>query len=180
MSRIGKLPITLPEGVTLTQTDQTVTVTGPKGELSLALLPAIKVEVDSGMVSVKRRSDGARAIHGLTRQLLANMVKGVSEGFEKRLELKGIGYRATTEGENKLILSVGYSHPVTIEAPDHVVFRVEKNVVVVSGLDKQVVGEIAAKIRRVRPPEPYKGKGIMYAGELIRRKAGKAAKTTVG
>ena len=178
MSRIGKLPITMPSGVAIKQDSDTITVTGPKGELMTPMLPNTTVTADGDQITVTRKSDEAndRAIHGLVRQLIANMVTGVSTGFEKRLEMKGVGYRASTEGDKKLVLSVGYSHPVPIMAPDDVSFKVEKNVITISGIDKQVVGEIAAKIRRVRPPEPYKGKGIMYQGERIRRKAGKAAK----
>ncbi len=178
MSRIGKLPITIPDGVTVNQNDQVLTVAGPKGELSLRLMPQAKLAVADGTITVTRKDDSkeSRSAHGLVRQLVANMVTGVSTGFEKRLEMKGVGYRAAAEGDTKLNISVGFSHPVIITAPTGVTFRVEKNVMVISGIDKQVVGEIAAQIRRIRPPEPYKGKGIMYQGEHIRRKAGKAAK----
>jgi large subunit ribosomal protein L6 len=178
MSRIGKLPITIPTGVSVEQVNNTFTVKGPKGELSAHFLPVTTVTITDGIATVTRKDDSieARAAHGLTRQLLANMITGVSEGFEKRLEMKGVGYRAAAEGDKKLVLSVGFSHPVPIDAPDHVTFKVEKNIIVISGIDKQVVGQIAAVIRDVRPPEPYKGKGIMYLGEKIRRKAGKAAK----
>ncbi len=179
MSRIGTLPITIPDGVTVTQQENALTVKGPKGELSAAFLPTVTVSIADNVVTVERKDDSiaARSAHGLTRQLIANMITGVSAGFEKRLEMKGVGYRAAAEGEKKLNLSVGFSHPVLIDAPEGVTFKVEKNVIVISGSDKQVVGEIAAQIRRVRPPEPYKGKGIMYLGEKIRRKAGKAAKS---
>lgn len=178
MSRIGKLPITIPAGVTVTQDGNSFVVKGAKGELSAKFLPVVTVTVDGDTATVTRADNSiqARSAHGLTRQLLANMIIGVSEGFEKRLEMKGVGYRAATEGDKKLILSVGFSHPVPIDAPEGVVFKVEKNIIVISGYDKQAVGEVAAKIRSVRPPEPYKGKGIMYLGEKIRRKAGKAAK----
>lgn len=178
MSRVGKLAITVPAGVTVVQTGQTVTVTGPKGELSTHVLSVVSVAIGEGAVEVTRKNDSkeARSAHGLTRQLIANMVTGVTEGFEKRLEMKGVGYRAAAEGDKKLTLSVGFSHPVVMNAPENVTFKVEKNVIVISGIDKQVVGQIAAEIRKVRPPEPYKGKGIMYLGERIRRKAGKAAK----
>lgn len=179
MSRIGKLPITIPQGVSVNHSASTISAVGPKGELSLNLSPLVELAItaDTIMVSRKSNSPPVRSAHGLTRQLIANLIKGVSDGFEKRLELKGIGYRATTEGDKTLVLTVGYSHPVKIEAPADTIFKVEKNTITVSGIDKQVVGEIAAQIRRVRPPEPYKGKGIMYKGEMIRRKAGKAAKT---
>lgn len=178
MSRVGKLVITIPSGVTVAQNGNIVTVTGPKGELSTHILPVALVEITEDAVNVTRKNDSkeARAAHGLTRQLIANMVKGVTDGFEKRLEMKGVGYRAAAEGDKKLTLSVGFSHPVVMDAPENISFKVEKNVITVSGMDKQVVGEVAAQIRKVRPPEPYKGKGIMYLGERIRRKAGKAAK----
>lgn len=178
MSRIGKLAITVPDGVTITISDNQVAVDGPKGQLSTHVLPVVKVDLTDGVVSVTRKNDSkpARSAHGLTRQLIANMVTGVTEGFVKRLEMKGVGYRAAAEGEQKLNLSVGFSHPVIINAPEGISFKVEKNVIVITGIDKQKVGQIAAEIRQVRPPEPYKGKGIMYQGERIRRKAGKAAK----
>jgi large subunit ribosomal protein L6 len=178
MSRIGKLPITIPSGVTIEQQGQHVAVKGPKGELTATFLPNVTITLADNTATVTRIDDSlaARSAHGLTRQLLANMITGVSDGFEKRLEMKGVGYRASTEGDKKLILNVGYSHPVPVEAPEHVTYKVEKNIIVISGIDKQVVGEIAARIRSVRLPEPYKGKGIMYLGELVRRKAGKAAK----
>lgn len=179
MSRIGKLPITIPSGVTVTIQDRNVTVKGPKGELAITHLPFVSLIQEEGLIHVERKDDSlpAKATHGLTRQLIANMVQGVSQGFSRRLELKGVGYRAATEGDTKLVLTVGFSHPVRIDAPQGVTFKVEKNVIVIEGIDKQVVGEIAAQIRQVRPPEPYKGKGIMYLGERIRRKAGKAAKS---
>ncbi len=178
MSRIGKLLITIPSGVTVAQQNRVMTVAGPKGQLELHLPELVEVTVDGETMSVARTNDSkeARSRHGLTRQLVANMVKGVAEGFDKRLELKGVGYRAATEGETTLNLSLGFSHPVKIAAPAGISFKVEKNVVIISGIDKQAVGEIAAQIRRIRPPEPYKGKGIMYQGERVRRKAGKAAK----
>lgn len=178
MSRIGKLPITIPTGVTVEMNGQVATVKGPKGELTAAFLPLVSIELTDGIATVSRQDDSikARAAHGLTRQLLSNMIIGVSQGFEKRLEMKGVGYRAATEGDKKIILSVGFSHPVPLQAPEGVTFKVEKNIIVITGIDKQSVGQIAAKIREVRPPEPYKGKGIMYLGEKVRRKAGKAAK----
>jgi large subunit ribosomal protein L6 len=178
MSRIGKLLITIPDGVTVTQEGLRVDVKGPKGQLSAQSLPVVEVAINDGTVQVTRKNDSinARSAHGLVRQLIANMVTGVSTGFEKRLEMKGVGYRAAAEGDKKLTLSVGFSHPVIFNAPEGIAFRVEKNVIVISGIDKQLVGQIAAQIREVRPPEPYKGKGIMYQGEHVRRKAGKAAK----
>lgn len=180
MSRIGKLAIPIPAGVTISQADRRLTATGPKGELSTHILPLVQVTVADGLATVSRKNDSkaARSVHGLTRQLVANLVTGVTDGFERRLEMKGVGYRAATAGDTKLVLSVGFSHPVEIAAPAHVAFKVEKNVIIITGIDKQVVGEIAAQIRKVRPPEPYKGKGIMYQGERIRRKAGKAAKSS--
>lgn len=178
MSRIGKLPIAIPAGVTVTLEGNTVNVTGPKGSASTVILPMVDVAIADNTVTVTRKNDEikARSAHGLIRQLISNTIKGVSEGFEKRLEMKGVGYRAATEGDKKIVLSVGFSHPVPIAAPGDVTFKVEKNIIVINGSDKQVVGEIAAQIRKVRPPEPYKGKGIMYLGEKVRRKAGKAAK----
>jgi len=157
---------------------QRVTVRGPKGELSWEVDPAIEVRVEDGRVVVRRSGDQPRlrALHGLTRAIINNMVIGVSQGFEKRLELVGVGYRAQMQGR-KLVLSVGYSHPVEIEPPPDVEIQVEGTTqIVVRGIDKQKVGQVAADIRAVRPPEPYKGKGILYAGEVIRRKAGKGAR----
>lgn len=181
MSRIGKLPISLPKGVTINvRTGNEVEVKGPKGTLTQTFSPDMTFSQDDGMVRVERPTDTNhhRAIHGLTRSLLNNMVQGVSEGFEKRLEILGVGYRAEMKGST-LVLHVGYSHPVEIEPPtQYVTFAVENRgrLLIINGIDKQVVGEIAAKIRKVRPPEPYKGKGIRYLGEHVRRKAGKAGK----
>jgi large subunit ribosomal protein L6 len=179
MSRIGKRPIPIPDKVTVTIEGQSVSVKGPKGQLSRVLVPEVTAEQDgSDTLHVKRRNESrvARQRHGLSRTLVANMVEGVSQGFQKRLEIQGVGYRAQVQGKN-LILSVGYSHPVTIEPPEGIQIAVENNTnVVVSGIDKEIVGNIAASIRAVRPPEPYKGKGIRYAGEFVRRKVGKAGK----
>ncbi len=180
MSRIGKLPIPVPQGVTVNIKKNLVTVKGPKGELSKDLPPEINLKQEDGQIVATRNSDHRihRAKHGLTRALLNNMVVGVNEGFKRELQIEGVGYRAVLEGSN-LILNVGYSHPVVIEPPQNTSFEVlDKGGrrIIVSGIDKEVVGEIAARIRRVRPPEPYKGKGIRYAGEHIRRKAGKAGK----
>lgn len=178
MSRIGKLPIPIPDKVNVTIKGQTVTVKGPKGELSRELTPEVAVEQADNVISVTRRDESrmARQRHGLSRTLVANMVEGVSQGFEKKLQIQGVGYRAQVQGRN-LILNVGYSNPITIEPPEGVQVAVESNTnVTVSGINKEVVGNTAARIRAVRPPEPYKGKGIRYADEYIRRKVGKAGK----
>jgi large subunit ribosomal protein L6 len=178
MSRIGKRPIPLPQKVTVVFEGQQIAVKGPKGELSRLLPEGVSFELDGETLLVKRRDESrtARERHGLSRTLVANMVEGVAQGFQRRLEIQGVGYRAQVQGRN-LILNVGYSHPVQIEAPEGIQFAVENNTnVVVSGIDKEVVGNTSAKIRAVRPPEPYKGKGIRYAGEMVRRKAGKTGK----
>jgi large subunit ribosomal protein L6 len=178
MSRIGKRPIPIPKNVTVTITAQNVAVKGPKGELARSLPAEVEVLQEGDQIQVNRRSDSrvARQRHGLSRTLVANMVEGVSQGFQRRLEIQGVGYRAQVQGRN-LVLSVGYSHPVQIEPPEGVQLAVENNTnVIVSGINKEIVGNIAARIRAVRPPEPYKGKGIRYAGEVVRRKAGKAGK----
>jgi large subunit ribosomal protein L6 len=177
MSRIGKRPIQIPEGVTLDVGEGVVTVKGPKGELSQDVSPAMRVHHDNGTVTVERPTERGehRALHGLTRSLIANMVEGVTNGFEKRLEIQGVGYRARLQGSS-LELTVGYSHPVSVQPPDGIEFEVpQPTQVVVRGIDKQLVGEVAARIRKQRPPEPYKGKGIRYAGEYVRRKVGKRA-----
>ena len=177
MSRIGRRPIQIPEGVTLDVGDGVVTVKGPKGELSQDVSAAMRVDQDNGTVTVERPTDRGehRALHGLTRSLIANMVEGVTNGFEKRLEIQGVGYRAQLKGRS-LEMSLGYSHLVTLEAPEGIEFEVpQPTQVIVKGSSKQAVGEIAAQIRKVRPPEPYKGKGIRYVDEHIRRKVGKAA-----
>ncbi len=183
MSRIGRKPITVPQGVTVTVADgNLVTVKGPKGTLSQQLPQDISIQQNDGTINVVRPSDEKehRALHGLTRSLLNNMVVGVSTGFQKVLEINGVGYRAQKTGKN-LTMSLGFSHPVIVEAPDGIDLNVgERNTVIVSGSDKQLVGEVAANIRNLRPPEPYKGKGIKYAEETIRRKAGKAGKTGKG
>jgi large subunit ribosomal protein L6 len=177
MSRIGRKPITVPDGVDIDVGSGLVKVKGPRGELSQAVSREMAIEQENGTVTVARPTDRGehRALHGLTRSLIANMVEGVTDGFEKRLEIQGVGYRARLQGK-ALELSVGYSHPVSITAPDGIEFEVpQPTQIVVRGIDKQLVGEIAARIRRVRPPEPYKGKGIRYAGEQVRRKVGKRA-----
>ena len=177
MSRIGKKPIPIPSGVTVTIEPEVVRVAGPKGDLSERKARAIDVREEDGSILVARPTDRAehRALHGLTRTLIANMVEGVTNGFEKRLEIQGVGYRATLQGSD-LELQVGYSHPVRIKPREGVSFEVPvPTQVIVRGIDKQVVGQTAAEIRKVRPPEPYKGKGIRYEGEYVRRKVGKRA-----
>jgi large subunit ribosomal protein L6 len=191
MSRIGRKPIAIPDGVTVEIKPGLVLVKGPKGELTQDVSPEMKIaqgegsaadgtdggEGVRGTLTVERPTDRGehRALHGLTRSLIANMVQGVTEGFEKRLEIQGVGYRARLQGK-ALELNVGYSHPVSVTAPEGIEFEVPTPTqVVVRGIDKQLVGEIAARIRRARPPEPYKGKGVRYAGEHVRRKVGKRA-----
>ena len=194
MSRVGKKPIEIPEGVEVKINGQKVLIKGPRGELSLEVRPEIKVETKDYyppatlpakgraprkiFVTPKIETKKTRAFWGLTRTLLQNIIKGVSCGYEKKLEIEGVGYRANLEGQD-LVLNIGFSHPVKIKAPAGIKFVVEKNTITVFGIDKGRVGEVAAKIRRVRPPEPYKGKGIKYAGEQIRRKVGKKAVTAV-
>ncbi len=178
MSRIGRRPIALPAKVEIQIDGQHIAVKGPKGQLSRSLPPLITVRQDAQMLTVGRINDSrpARQLHGLCRTLVANMVDGVSKGFERRLELVGVGYRASIQG-SKLVLNVGYSHPVEIPFPPGIQMAVEgNNIIVVSGMDKELVGNTAARIRAVRPPEPYKGKGIRYLGEQVRRKAGKSGK----
>lgn len=178
MSRIGKKPIEIPSGVTVTFNGNTVTVKGPKGELTRAFHPDMQINVEDNVINVTRPTDNKehRALHGTTRSLLGNMVEGVSKGFERGLELIGVGYRAQKSG-NKLVLNVGYSHPVEIVPETGVEIDVPSNTkIVVKGIDKERVGALAANIRGVRPPEPYKGKGIRYEGEFVRRKEGKTAK----
>jgi large subunit ribosomal protein L6 len=177
VSRIGKLPITIPDGVDVQIGDGIVHVKGPKGELSQAVSRDLTFEREDSTLVVKRPTDRGehRALHGLTRSLVFNMVQGVTEGFEKRLEIQGVGYRAQQRG-NALELALGYSHPVRVEAPAGIEFEVpQPTQIVVRGIDKQAVGEIAAQIRKLRPPEPYKGKGVRYAGEYVARKVGKRA-----
>ncbi len=179
MSRIGKKPIEIPEGVDIKIDKQLITVKGPKGELSREFRPEIRVKIEAGkvFVSVKRQTKQSKAFWGLTRALLANMVKGVVDGYEKKLEIHGLGYKAKME-EEELVLSVGFTHFVKIKSPKGIKILVEKNIITVSGIDKELVGLIASKIRKVKPAEPYKGKGIRYQGEQIRRKAGKKVVTT--
>ncbi|HEX6262637.1 MAG TPA: 50S ribosomal protein L6 [Actinomycetota bacterium] len=182
MSRIGKEPIEIPDGVTVTLEGSRVSVEGPKGSLHQDVDPDMRVTVEDGRVTVERPSDVRehRALHGLTRSLIYNMVHGVTEGYQKVLEIQGVGYRATLQG-NALEVQVGYSHPVRVEPPEGIEFEVPaQNRIVVRGIDKQLVGQVAADIRDIRKPEPYKGKGIRYEGEYVRKKAGKAAKAGLG
>jgi large subunit ribosomal protein L6 len=177
MSRIGKQPIPVPSGVDVTIEPELVRVKGPKGQLEQRISRDMKVEQDNGNLQVSRPTDRGehRALHGLTRSLIFNMVHGVTEGYEKRLQIQGVGYRAALRGRD-IELLVGYSHPVQIPAPEGIEFEVPlPTQIVVRGIDKQAVGEIAARIRKVRPPEPYKGKGIRYEGEYVARKVGKRA-----
>lgn len=178
MSRIGKQPIAIPQGVDVSLSAGTLTVTGPKGTLTREIHPDVDVAVNDGEIVVTRRDDERehRALHGLFRSLIANMVIGVTEGYTRRLEIVGVGYRAAARGSNGLTLQMGYSHPVEVDAPEGITFEVPSPTrIAVSGADKQLVGQVAANIRAVRRPEPYKGKGIRYAGEQVTRKSGKAA-----
>jgi large subunit ribosomal protein L6 len=178
MSRIGKLPLAVPEKVNVAVEDSRVVVKGPKGELAQHILPAVAVKLQDGQVIVTRKNDErtARAAHGLTRTLVANMLHGVTKGFRKSLEIQGVGYRVAKSGEN-LTFTLGYSKPVPYKAPKGISFVVEGTTRLhVDGIDKQLVGQVAAEIRELRPPEPYKGKGIRYEGEYVRKKLGKAAK----
>ncbi len=178
MSRIGRLPITVPSGVTVAIDGQDVSVTGPKGSLSLTVAEPIKISDDDGTLTVTRPDDarGNRSLHGLTRTLVNNMIIGVTEGYSKKMEISGTGYRVVPKGAD-LEFSLGYSHPVLVPAPEGISFQVEgPTKFTVSGIDKQKVGEVAANIRKIRKLDPYKGKGVRYADEVIRRKAGKAGK----
>ena len=180
MSRIGKLPITVPSGVDVTIDGQTVTVKGPKGELTHTVAEPIRVaRDDDGMLAVTRPDDlrKSKELHGLSRTLVSNMVTGVTNGYEKKLEIVGGGYRVQAKSPTTLEFALGYSHPITVNAPDGITFTVETPTrFSVQGIDKQSVGEVAANIRKLRKPEPYKGKGVRYAGEQVRRKVGKAGK----
>ncbi len=178
MSRIGRQPVEIPSGVEVTIDGTQVSVMGPKGSLTQAVHPEMGLVMEDGTLRVERPSDGRmhRSLHGLTRTLIANMVDGVTKGYEKRLEIVGVGYRAILRDAD-LEVAAGYSHPVLFRAPDGIAFEVPQPTrIVVRGIDKQLVGETAAKIRKIRKPEPYKGKGIRYEGEHVRKKAGKAAK----
>lgn len=180
MSRIGKKIITLPEKVSVESRDGLVMVKGPKGELSFRLPQELKISNEGAGVSVEvwdKSADRNNALWGTARSIIDSMIKGVVDGYEKKLELEGVGFKAQVQGD-KLILNIGFSHPVEIKAPPGIVFKVEKNTILVSGVDKFLVGEVAAAVRRLKKPEPYKGKGVRYLGEIIRRKAGKKATTT--
>jgi large subunit ribosomal protein L6 len=189
MSRIGRKPIPIPEGVTVTLEDQTVVVKGPKGELRQPIHPQMIVKIENGQVIVERPNDHRqfRALHGLYRSLIANMVEGVTKGFEKVLEVRGMGYRVEQKSPTQIVLNVGYSHPVIFDAPEGITLEVQPQTaspqndylcarIIVRGIDKALVGNVAAKIRAIRPPDAYKGKGIRYADEIVRLKPGKAAK----
>jgi len=179
MSRIGNKPIELPAGVTLTMDKNTVKVKGPKGELEYTIRPEVSVKVDGNIVTVEQviESRNTSAFMGLTRALINNMVQGVNTGYEKKLELVGVGYRAKQDNPTKMTMTLGFSHPVVIETPKGVTLEVTDNVnILIKGIDKQLVGLVASKIRKLRKPEPYKGKGIKYEGEVIRRKQGKSGK----
>lgn len=182
MSRIGNMPIQIPDGVTVEKTGHKLVVKGPKGELAMEINTAASVEIKDAQILVSRKNDKkeTNALHGLTRALINNMVSGVSLGWSKNLELVGVGFRVQSDDKN-LTLSVGFSHPVLIAAPDGISFEVKENTkITVSGVNKELVGQVAAKIRAIKPPDPYKGKGIRYEGEYVRRKAGKAGKVGVG
>jgi large subunit ribosomal protein L6 len=179
MSRIGRSPIPVPSGVTVTLADDSVTVAGPQGTLARQLPPGITITQDGDVLVVVRPDDERqhRALHGLTRSLVANMVTGVTQGFTKELEIVGVGYRANAKGPSALELALGFSHSVPVTAPDGITFEVPTPTrIIVKGIDKEQVGQVAANIRKIRKPEPYKGKGVRYAGERVLRKAGKAAK----
>ena len=179
MSRIGRLPVVLPKGVEVKIDGSMVLVKGPKGEMQQSFPPSMQISINEGVLEVARATDGRtdRSLHGMTRALINNMVVGVSTGFERILEVNGVGYRAEIQGKN-LVLHVGYSHPVVVEPPQGISFETDMKTrqIKILGYDKQMVGQVAADIRKVRPPEPYKGKGIKYLEETIRRKAGKAGK----
>lgn len=181
MSRIGKKPIVIPSGVSVAKENGVMVVKGPKGELKRNLVPEIDFDIGEKEITAKiiLKTKRSSALWGLYRALLAGMVEGTTKGFEKKLEIEGVGYKAVLDGNN-LVFSLGFSHPVKFAAPPGIQFKAEKNVITVSGIDKELVGEIASRIRRLKPPEPYKGKGIHYQGEHIRRKTGKKATATAG
>lgn len=179
MSRIGKLPISIPSGVTVEINGQEISVKGPKGQLKQIIPEEIKAENSNNQIvfMISNQTKNSSACWGLSRSLVNNMIKGVTEGFEKKLEIEGVGYKVALQGAD-IILNIGFSHPVIIKAPQGIVFKVEKNIIIISGIDKKLVGQITADIRSEKKPEPYKGKGIHYIGEVIRRKAGKKATAT--
>ncbi|MBI2634262.1 50S ribosomal protein L6 [Candidatus Peregrinibacteria bacterium] len=184
MSRVGRQPVQIPNGVTVDIKDHLVTIKGPKGELRREFHPDMKIEVKDNVLTVARSQDTKenRALHGLTRNIMVNMIHGVGKGFEKRLEIIGIGYRAQA-AKNKITLTLGFSHPVEYTAPQGIEFKMDeenKNIIIITGIDKEIVGETAAKVRSYRKPEPYKGKGIRYLGEYVPKKAGKAAASAAG
>lgn len=177
MSRIGKTPIPIPAGVTAKIEGQTVVAKGPKGELSVSIHPEMQLKLEDGKILVERPSNAKmhRSLHGLSRTLVANVIDGVTTGFEKKLEIIGVGYRAELKGKN-LMLTIGFSHPILFTPPEEIKITTEgNNIVVVQGIHKELVGQVAAKLRSLKPPEPYKGKGIRYLGEFVRKKAGKTA-----
>lgn len=180
MSRIGKKPILIPDGVEVKIEGQKVTVKGSKGELSYEVRPEIKVEMKQGNIftSIQKEKKESKAFWGLARALIFNMIQGVTVGYEKKLEIQGVGFKAAIEGE-ELVLNVGFSHSVKVKIPKEIAVSVEKNIIIVSGINKGLVGQLAANIRKVKPPEPYKGKGIRYVGEVVRKKLGKKAAVTV-
>ncbi|MBW6457627.1 MAG: 50S ribosomal protein L6 [FCB group bacterium] len=177
MSRVGKKPIPIPNGVTVDIKEHVIRVKGPKGELETAIHADIDVKTDNGSLVVERPSDEkkVRALHGLTRALINNMIIGVSEGYEIALQIVGVGYQAEVKSNDRLLLSLGYSHQILMDAPEGISFSATRDIIKISGIDKQKVGEVAAQIRKLRKPEPYKGKGIRYVGEQVKRKAGKTA-----
>lgn len=182
MSRIGKKPVIIPKEISVTITQGKLSLKNSKDELIVDIHPKISIKFQDDKILVEKKGSDdklSRSLHGLTQRLISNAVEGLTKGYTKKLEIKGVGYRAILQG-SKLVLNVGYSHPVEIDAPKGIDFKVQKNIIEVSGIDKQLVGEIAAQIRQVRPPEPYKGKGIKYIDEVVRRKAGKAAKAAAG
>ena len=181
MSRIGKKPIEIPTGVNVQINGRSVVVRGPKGELSRDFRPEVLIEQKDNVLVVTLQIDSklGRSLWGLTRTLLYNMIYGVTQGYEKRLEIEGVGYRAAVEGDS-LNLSLGFSHPIIMKTPEHMTVAVEKNTIIVTGIDKEQIGQFAARVRKMRPPEPYKGKGIRYQGEIVRRKLGKKAVSSGG
>ena len=183
MSRVGKKPVVIPQGVTVEQKDGSLTVKGPKGSLSLAIHPKVTVKVEGSEVLVtvgNETNKKERALWGLFRALIQNLVDGVTKGFEKKLEVNGVGFKVALQGTNKLVMSLGFSHPVEVDVPQDLQVAVEKNVITITGADKQRVGQFAAEVRELKKPEPYKGKGIKYEGEVILRKAGKVVKAVGG